>query len=108
MDSEDNLPLHLAATYGYETVVELLCKYGANVNVKGTALKTTTLLYATKGGHEAVVKLLLDHGTDQSLRSAMETTALHGVVRRGFEEIAKILLEFGADPTTGRRGNSTS
>eukprot|EP01102_Stenamoeba_stenopodia_P000497 TRINITY_DN1047_c0_g1_i2.p1 TRINITY_DN1047_c0_g1~~TRINITY_DN1047_c0_g1_i2.p1 ORF type:complete len:151 (-),score=17.67 TRINITY_DN1047_c0_g1_i2:516-968(-) len=64
-------PLHVAARDGKEDVVRLLLSRGAPVNTGDV----TPLLLAVSRRHEAVVKVLLEHGASTRCRER------HGLVR---------------------------
>ena len=72
--------LHFASSYGHVRITKLLLngKYegkGADINLQ-TVQGYTVLIRASAGGHEAVVRLLLERGADVTLRSASGRTAL--------------------------------
>jgi ankyrin repeat protein len=60
---------------GHADKVELLLKYGAEVNARGPGGRTA-LHYAAAGGYTAVIQVLLAHGADPDLRDAQGQTAL--------------------------------
>lgn len=67
-------PLHAASRNGHTKVVELLLRYGMNINartVNGTCLHEASLY-----GKTEVVKLLLENGIDTSIRNSSNQTAL--------------------------------
>ena len=93
-----------AESNGNTDIVELLVKYGADVNVpdsKGYAL----LPQATLAGQLEVVQLLLDAGADvHGIMTARtlagftgEQTALVIAADRGHIEIVKLLIAYGVD-----------
>lgn len=54
-----NTPLHLAAFFGHERVVETLLQVGANVNAENN-IGETPLHYAVFGGHKDIVERLIN------------------------------------------------
>jgi ankyrin repeat domain-containing protein 50 len=60
-DSEGRSPLHVAAWQGHTAMVDLLLRYGADVNVVDREQRTP-LQSAAWQGHESVVWLLLKNG----------------------------------------------
>ena len=64
-----------AAVGGKETMVRMLLKRGAGVNLQG-ATGTTALMYVAVQGSTTVVQALLDAKADASLRSIDGSTAL--------------------------------
>ena len=60
-DLEGRSPLHIAAWQGNASMVELLIRYGADVNAVDREQRTP-LQSAAWQGHESVVWLLLKHG----------------------------------------------
>lgn len=52
---------------------------------------------AARGGHEAVVQLLLERGADVTVKDIHGWTALHEVATSRSEAAARVLLENGAD-----------
>ena len=58
----------------------------------------TALIAAAKGGHENIVKILLDAGAEVDAKDDLHITALYYAAERGFAEIIQHLLERGAIP----------
>ena len=54
---------------------------------------------AAEGGHEAVAKVLLQHGADVAAAMDDGVTALVFAARGGHEAMAQLLLQHGADAT---------
>ena len=57
----------------------------------------TALHWATRSGHEAVVRLLLEHKADVDAKDKERETALHRATRNGHEAVVRLLLEHKAD-----------
>ena len=57
----------------------------------------TALMAAAQHGHEAVAKLLLDHGADVAAADSNGVTALMAAAQHGHAEVEKLLLDHGAD-----------
>jgi ankyrin repeat protein len=55
------------------------------------------LWHASHGGHQALVKALLDAKADVTTADAMRYTALHVACERGFSDICKMMLERSTD-----------
>jgi ankyrin repeat protein len=65
------------------------------------------LYLAARGGHEEVVRLLLEHGADIDARNNQPgKTALVGAAEKGHEGVVRTLLELGADATIESRGKT--
>jgi ankyrin repeat protein len=88
--------LQRAANDGFETLVELLLKNGAEGNAIGGAYGTA-LQAAAYQGSENIVKVLLDVGADVNVRGGAYETALQAAAARGHESIVRTLLNHGAD-----------
>jgi len=62
------------------------------------AREGTPLYLAARGGHEEVVRVLLDAGAKIEETSGYHwQTPLHAAARRGFDGVVRVLLEAGAD-----------
>ena len=64
---------------------------------KMPTLRDTWLHLAAGGGHEAIVKLLLDHKADVDAKDKYRQTALHRAAEGGYEATVKLLLDYKAD-----------
>lgn len=96
----------LAARAGDPDVVKLLLKKDIDPDYRGQALESAVL-----GGHEAVVRVLLENGVDVNCQKYRKYTVLCGLVLRHCrdcvplswteqsEAMVRLLLGFGADPT---------
>lgn len=87
-------PLHLAAMNGRLEAVNLLLNLGADKEAMARN-RYTALDYAIRGGHDAVIKLLLDRG---ALIEDQSRTSLLVAVRHERRATAQMLLERGAHP----------
>ena len=97
--------LIVAAQYGKLETVRCLIAYGTNVNLirwtdtmifKRPDQAESALHRAVKGGHEAVVALLLENGADVNLEDASGKTPsdlAHGMEN---DSIVRLLLEHGS------------
>ncbi|XP_068732670.1 uncharacterized protein [Montipora capricornis] len=69
-------PLHFAGKYGYQSVAELLVKYGADLNM-GDCNGSTPLHIASCHGMSAILFLLVEKGADINAKSRNGSTPLH-------------------------------
>ena len=84
----------IAALKGNLALVRRLHGVGAALDGPGW----TPLIYAATGGHEPVVRYLLDQGARIDAPSPNGTTALMMAVREHRVDVAELLLSRGADP----------
>lgn len=68
---------------------------GAELELKDRS-GATALFFAVKGGHEEVVKFLVERGADVNTTDCSMTTLYQMASTRGFLEIERILLDAGA------------
>ena len=92
-----NTPLHMAAFYGYERIVELLIQNGAEVNATNEAGRTP-LYNAVEADHVQAVEKLLSNGANISKRySDKRYTVLHIAALDARYDVSEALLAGGAD-----------
>ncbi|KAL8356455.1 hypothetical protein RB601_001653 [Gaeumannomyces tritici] len=105
-NSYGNTPLSLAASNGYEGIVQLLLENGANIDLADIGGRTP-LLEAASEDHEGVVQLLLEGGADANLTDTGGETPLLRAAAGGYEGIVQLLLEGGADANLASTGGKT-
>jgi ankyrin repeat protein len=90
---KDESPLMLAALKGQTAICRQLLDRDADVNKTGWA----ALHYAATGGHQEIVRLLLDHYAYIDAESPNGTTPLMMAAMYGNADTVQLLLEAGAD-----------
>lgn len=88
--------LHEASWGGRVGVIDILLKYGADIDCK-TRYGWTPLLFAAWTGHRTTVQALLSKGASVDVRNVYGWTPLHAASVKGHESIVRLLLNFGAD-----------
>jgi hypothetical protein len=89
-------PLVYAAGFGLEKVSQwLLLEKGQQVNNSYPSMNA--LHSASLGGHETIVRLLLQNGADVNSMNRLTGTALTCASRGGHEAVVRLLLENGAE-----------
>ncbi|KAA8913655.1 ankyrin repeat-containing domain protein, partial [Sphaerosporella brunnea] len=90
--------LHTASEYGFLSCVEMLIQSGINVDVDITNSDFGSALQAASfGGHEAVVRLLLDNKANANSQGGRYQNALMAAATRKHHKIVKMLLDNGAN-----------
>jgi uncharacterized protein len=69
---------------------------GADVNGAHVELRLTPLMFAAYGGHDAVVRLLLEKGAAPNLKDANGASAADWASQGGHDAIAGVLTKAGA------------
>lgn len=82
--------LHYAAASGSIPITQRLLDESAFIDAESPN-KTTPLMMAARGGHGAVVKLLLEEGADPALRNEAQMSAADFARAQGFKELARLL-----------------
>ncbi|XP_051155642.1 ankyrin-1-like isoform X2 [Leptopilina boulardi] len=75
-------PLHVAATFEHTRLVELLLKFGANINSRTDEHMITPLDFAAAAAHANMVKFLLDVGANPMVNRISDLTSLHYTLHR--------------------------
>ena len=99
---------HLAAYFGLKNAMNALLTHRYDLDSKDDYGRTP-LSRAAEGGHEAVVKLLLDERADLDVncKDRNGRTALLWAAEKGHEAVVKQLLEKGADVESKDRFDQT-
>jgi Ankyrin repeats (3 copies) len=92
--------LWTAASLGQPEEVLRLLAGGADIQEKGGRRESSALHEAIRGSHTQVVRLLLQHGVDVSIKKTDGVTPLHEAMRTGDREMVSLLLQHGADVTS--------
>jgi uncharacterized protein len=92
--------LGLASFFGHYDTAEYLAMAGAPINsTSRNKLNAAPIHSAAAGGHEKIVKMLLEHGADPNIREQGGFTPLHAAAQNGDVEMIRTLLLGGADLT---------
>jgi ankyrin repeat protein len=98
-NQHDRTPLHIGLEQHHFKVAETLISKGANMN--STTFGETPLFTAAKTGDDILVKFLIDHHADASIRDESGYTPLHIAAEKGHYTIVKMLY-----PITEERNTS--
>ncbi|TWT38928.1 Ankyrin repeats (3 copies) [Blastopirellula retiformator] len=92
-------PLHLAAFFGHDEVVEHLIKRGANVDVRSKNDHGNTPLHAAIAGKKyGAAEILLQHGAPINLAEITGLFPIHLAVQENDLRGVQLLLSYDADP----------
>lgn len=94
-DADLRTPLLLAAYSDKADLVQLLLRFGADVNAQDRA--GTSPLHIAAGSNPELMQLALSSGTDVNLMDGSGKTPLHGAASVGMLAGAQALLAAGAD-----------
>ena len=93
-DSNHKTALMLASAYGYRTIVEELCKRGADVTLVEKESRYNSLMLACVHGHHETVEILLQQTkTDITATDHFGRNALHLSVQKHRPECARVIGE---------------
>ena len=96
--SDNNRPLHIAASQCTLTMVRLLIKYYKAKTNKQNSEQETPLFLACKNGKTEIAKYLINYGgSNKEMRDSDSYTPLLIASSWGYHETVKMLLEEGAD-----------
>ena len=95
-DADGLTALMRAAARGDLATVTSQAAGGAEVNSAHASLRLTPLMFAAYGGHDAVVRLLLEKGATPNLKDANGASAVDWASQGGHEAIATVLTKAGA------------
>ncbi|KAL8860194.1 MAG: hypothetical protein Q9178_003458 [Gyalolechia marmorata] len=92
-------PLHIVSLFGLIGYAVKFCDEGTDVNTRDSSGRTP-LSYACDGGHQDVIRLLLDRGASSLITSRFGVSPLHYACASNRPDLVQLLLEAGADPLT--------
>ena len=116
VNGQNTTPLIIAAINGHDEVVDVLCRFGAQIDEKGTVMfyncyhsGVTALGCASHMGHEVIVKQLIENGANINLLIDFGSTCLIRACKRygGNFGFIRYLVEHGADVNTSNNNNVT-
>ncbi len=86
-----------SAGEGRTEAVELFILAGMDVNIINASLYgETALMWSSRGGHTATVRMLIENGADINMRNSKDMTALGYALMFGHRGTAALLRESGA------------
>jgi ankyrin repeat protein len=98
-NSRGQTALMWAVNEGYTAAAQLLIDAGADINAQSNG-KFSPMMFAVRGGHIDIVRLLLARGASatETVAAAENTSLLGFAILNGKYNIGHLLLKHGADP----------
>jgi ankyrin repeat protein len=95
VNSQRQSPVFFAVKRGHWQSLELLCQYGANLDIQDTAYKKhwSPIFYAISNSDHRCSELLINHGADSNHADYLGWTPLLYAIKNGNERIIYSLLE---------------
>lgn len=95
-NKDGHTSMHMASEGGDINVVEILCNYGADMNVI-TDLSETPMHLAARYGHMEVIKLMISRGcTTIDFLNNLTGTPMHEAAARGHHQTVELLFRLGS------------
>uniref|UniRef100_U5ER16 Putative regulatory factor x-associated ankyrin-containing protein n=1 Tax=Corethrella appendiculata TaxID=1370023 RepID=U5ER16_9DIPT len=107
LDSKQLTPLHWACYYGQLQSVNILIKYGADVNKLAPDM-ISPLLLAAAGGHHEIVRKLLQYKVDVNHMDIIGNTALMYAAAGNHPHTCYELIQKSADVTLTNEDGDTA
>ena len=105
-NSDGHTPLWIMASSGNMQCMEILIKYGADLNIRDNLGGATPLFEAVRNGRTEAVRTLIGVNADVNLAlSEDSTTPLMMAAHNGHIDIVVLLLDSGADPVVTNKQN---
>ena len=102
-------PLHLAAFFGHQKVVELLLAHGADMAARSTNSNANTPLHAALAANQKMVAgLLIGHGADVNAADGGGWRPLHLAAANNNLDLLKTLIAQGAEVGAANREGLTA
>ena len=102
-------PLHLAAFFGHQKVVELLLAHGADLAARSTNSNANTPLHAALAANQKMVAgLLIGHGADVNAADGGGWRPLHLAAANSNLDLLKTLIAQGAEVGAANREGLTA
>lgn len=102
-----NNALHLAASLGYEDIVEVLCQSNPQLLNVENGKKFTPLHIAAIYGHAPVVDTLIKYGADKDAKNLYNDTPLSLAIYHERPESTEALIKAGANQKANNNFSST-
>ena len=98
--SDDGKPvIYSALDVHNNTIIELLVKHGADVNLSAAVFGQSLLQEAITNGNAPIAQFLIKSGANVAHKGGFhEDTPLHCAAKRGYLETTRMLISAGADP----------
>ena len=97
-DQRGETALHYASFKGFDEVVDLLLRSGADIGARNGLLGSTALHNAAFAGHHNVVRMLIERGADIDIPDEFKRTALIKALAERHDAVSSVLLDSGANP----------
>ena len=105
-NSDGHTPLWIMASSGNMQCMEILIKYGADLDIRDNLGGSTPLFEAARNGRTEAVRTLIGVNADVNLsREEDGTTPLMMAAHNGHIDIVVLLLDSGADPVVPNKQN---
>lgn len=90
--------LMVAAFNGHDMILQIILDTKPlDLEAKDSSIGRTALMWASLGGHERVIELLLNKGAETNVHDRYSSTALKEATKKGYEKVVKLLLTNGAN-----------
>jgi ankyrin repeat protein len=105
-ETNGRMLFHMAASNGYQDIIEQLLAAGVNIDVAARSGKTA-LIYALQSGHHQLADWLIEQGASKTVVASDGTTLLHAAAEGGNDVYAEQLLASGLDVNQpGKQGHT--
>ena len=106
-DDKGITPMFIAASKGFNEIINILLKYGIDINCRMKGGCTPLLVAVSKNNFELVDEMIGKMKADPNLSDDKGITPMFIAASKGFNEIINILLKYGIDINCRMKGGWT-